>query len=238
MKQIVLLFLLIALLLPSPTFAADASPSSALTQKIDLLKQEIASKAAQLKSEINKKLQNRVYTGQISEKTDNKLSIITTKGQKMILVNEYTDYQDQTKTKKTPLSLKLLAKDDYIVALGDIDDKNNLTAKKIIKMEKPKNTNKVIWGQIQSANNPIITIKGVNSQKINITTTDNTTFSLGNNEASFIDAKINKFLVVSGPSTDDKITANYIYLIPTLGFIRPEKRISTQSATPAASVKK
>ncbi len=42
------------------------SPISAVETKLNLLKQEIASKAAQIKSQISKKIQNKAYVGENS----------------------------------------------------------------------------------------------------------------------------------------------------------------------------
>src|SRR5581483_7675450 len=103
----------------SSSSAKTASPSpSSLQQKVDQLKQEIASKAAVLKSEVNKQLQNKVYAGVVVEKSDNKISVATATGNKTILVNEYTDYRGSISAKQTKstFSLKTLALGDFIAA--------------------------------------------------------------------------------------------------------------------------
>jgi hypothetical protein len=229
---------------PYPTFAASPSPTASasanpLKQKIEALKQEIASKAANLKAEIKEKLQNKAYFGPIIEVKDNSITITLKKNPKVVLVNEYTEYQDQSKLKKKQLTLKSLSPDDYIVALGDVDDKNNLTAKKIIKIDPLKqSSHRAVWGQIQSSQNPTITIKLKDGKTQSISIDEETQIFLGDKEASFVDIKVNKYLVASGKMDGNTLEASYIYLIPTTGFTLPQNVKPSTPASPSASPKK
>lgn len=215
----------------------SASPSSSLADKIKALKNEIASKASELKNEVTKKLQNKALIGSVLSTEDSKLSISTKNGNKNIQTDEYTEYISAGKK----ITLKDIKADDYIAALGDIDDKNTLKAKRIVKLTKPKeSTSKLIWGQIETATNPNITLKTQDSKNIQVTTSSNTIFFLGIAESSFLDAKSGKFLIARGELSGNTLKATYVYYIPAMGYIKPEKKVASQSATasPSATPKK
>ena len=60
MKYLLILLLVTCyLLLPHPVAAVDSTPSAEIKAKLEELKKEIASKAAKLKQEVNRKLQNK-----------------------------------------------------------------------------------------------------------------------------------------------------------------------------------
>lgn len=228
------------------TQSAQTSSSSAdIKDKIDAIKKEIASKAAALVPDVNKKLANKVYSGMITEITDNKFTILSENEQKIININEYTTFEDQTKknskTKKASLSIKVFSKDDFVAGLGDVDDKGGLIAKKIIRLDPVKIPEVAyFWGQIESSNNSRIILKLKDYTKQDILTEWNTDFFLGKEESSFLDAKPGKFMVARAKKSKDKsFFADYIYFIPTAGFIKPEPKIATSSAasTPSASIK-
>ena len=135
-----------------PTYAADSTPSASVQSKLDLLKQEIASKAAKLKSEINKKLQNKAYIGVIKSKSDSTITLASRGGTKVVNINQDTIY-DPKLTKKTPLK-----DEDSIAALGDVDETGVLTARKIVKVSSsPEKT--YVWGTVVSISDDFITLK-------------------------------------------------------------------------------
>lgn len=239
-----ILYLVYGGLLTSSVSAAETSSKSAsLIDKINALKAEVASKAASLKAEVNKKLENKAYVGIITKVDSTSIVLAASTGTKNVLVNEYTSFQDNTaSTKKTKPSFqtKDLKIDDTIAALGDVDDKEALVAKKVVKVKKLTDPPTTFWGQIHSLTNSTIMIQPKGGDKISITTTPQTVFSLGKEEASINDVKINKFL--SGVGTkikDNKTDARYIYLIPSSGYFKPEKiKAATTSASPSAKPKK
>ncbi len=216
----------------STVYAADASPSPSadIQTKINELKKEIASKAATLKLEVNKKLQNKAVKGTITEINGNNLTISTLNNQRIIVTNEYTNFQDDTQSKKN-LALKDLKKDDLVVGLGDMDDKNYLTAKKLIRLPSKKTyLPKAIWGQIVGVSNNFLTLKLRSAEKLVLKTTQNTTFRLGNEEALISDAKINMFTAGIKESSESA-NLRFVYVIPTGGQIKPENK-----ASPSASI--
>jgi hypothetical protein len=156
-----------------------------------------------------------------------------------ILVNEYTEFQDQS-----PKKTKHLTKDDlidnqsYIIALGDVDDKDILTAKRIIRITPPKFNKKTVWGQIQSVNNSNIIIQTKDNKKVTLETSDDTFFDLNNQDASIKDVKQNKYLVAVGTGTD-RLDASYIHLIATTGYFKPQSSPTpSPTASPSAKPKK
>lgn len=226
--------LLFAFYFTNSVSAQEASPGASVKEKIEALKKEVASKAAQLKTEVNKDLQNRAYVGNIKSINSNQITISTLSGNKTVKVNEYTVYRDETKSTKSTLDVKSLKENMYIAALGDVDDKLVLTAKRLV-ISKPIEVPQAsyFWGQVQKKAGGSITIKPRDGTEITILTTDITSYQLGAEEASFIDVKVNKYLAGIGTVIKEKkTTADFLYLIPSTGYVKPEKKAASPSATP------
>ena len=243
---------LIVLLLPiydipytiPKTYAVDstssASPSASIKTKLEELKKEIASKAAKLKAEINQKLTNKAYAGTVKSKSESSITIATHNGPKIININQDTEYQTNLKLKKK-FTFGSLKEEDYIAALGDVDETQVLTAKKIIllpetSVQKPKT---ILWGQIASASNSQIGIKDRSLKNHILVTSDKTNFQKGAEEITSDEIKLNNFIIVTGSTNSNGIiAANFIYVIPTGGVLKPKKtatpsaEVSTKSATP------
>ena len=73
-----------------PTFAADSSPSADIRTKLEELKRDIASKAAALKGEVNRKLQNKAYIGKLASKSDETVTLVTKSGPKIVNISQDT----------------------------------------------------------------------------------------------------------------------------------------------------
>lgn len=224
-----LLFLLLTLhssLFTPHSFAQSASPSGSLIQKLDELKKEIASKAAQIKNEVDKKVQNRAIFGQILRIDETSIALKTLTGEKTINFNEFTQIIGSNNKK---ITLKTLEAGDNIAALGDVDDKNILSAVKLVFLENLAiSSPQLFWGQIKNSSAQIITVKDKEGKTVNILTTPKTQFYLGNNEASLRDAKAEKFLAVKGVKLKDgSILARFVYFIPSVGFIKPDMNLPT-----------
>lgn len=228
--------------LPPTIYAATATPSAkqattsaSLTDKINALKQEIATRAAKLKQEVDKKIHNRVILGKLVNKSADRLTIVkiaSASGNlaRIIGINEYTEYQ-QGLTRGKKINLAQVLTNDLLIALGDVDDKGMLSAKRVYKLDKVTfPDSQLIWGQIQSVSGNNITLKLKDHQQVKLVTTPATRWQLGNEEASSLDAKPNRFLVsVGNPS-------RFIYLMPQPGFLKPDKpKPATSSASPIAS---
>lgn len=220
--------------------AKQASASSSLIEKINAIKQDVASKAAQYKEIVVKKLQNKALAGSILVVDDHSLTIKTLTENRVIAINEYTKFLNKSKTKvKSKFDIKNILVNDFVVALGDVDDKGVLTAKQLIKQDPiASDSAQLIWGKIESSDRSSIEIKKMDGEKLTINPSSQTVFFLGNEEASILDAKEGKALVVKGAVSEGKVKAKFIFFIPSPNFIKPEKKVASSSASQSASPKK
>lgn len=233
LSLLLLLLTLHSSLITPHSLAQTASSSGSLIQKLDQLKKEIASKAAQIKNEVDKKVQNRAIFGQILKIDETSITLRALTSEKTINFNEFTQV---TGSKNKKITLKTLEVSDNIAALGDFDDKNILSAVKLVFLESDSwrtaaTSGTLFWGQIQNSLAQVITIKDKEGIIVNILTTPKTQFYLGNNESSLRDAKAEKFLAVRGTKLKDgSILARFVYFIPSVGFVKPDIKIASPSS--------
>jgi len=236
-----------------PTFAADAtstakqaSPSGSLMDKLSKLKEEIASRAASLRSEISQKLQNKAIWGLI-ERIDGETFTVSMNGQtRSVQANEYSQVQSTVKNsaKLVTIKLKDLEEGEFISVLGDVDDKNTLNAKRIIKSTAiASDSTKLVWGTVESSSGNALKIKTRDGQLQTIQTDFKTQFWLGQEEGSFSDIKTGKNIIARVSESKEKLFyANYIYLIPQNNSDKPAKSQATISpaitSSPSASPKR
>ena len=185
-----------------PTFATDSSPSADIRAKLEELKKEIASKAAALKQIVDKKLKDKAYIGKVKTKSSTSLTLSTLSGPKIVSLN-----QDSILPKKK------FAEEDYLAALGDVDETGVLTAKKIVLL--PDIHSKIyLWGQIISASGNKATLKDRTLKSIAV--------SLPNQAI----VKMTDFVILTGrKGKNDIFEAEFVYIIA--------KRAS-RSASPSA----
>ena len=220
-----------------PIYAADASPSASpsanLKTKLEELKKEIASKAAKLKNEVNQRLTNKAYVGNIKSMSNTSITIASINGPKIINVNQDTLYATSLKSKKK-FTFGTLKEDDYIAALGDIDETGILTAKKLILL--PTNNSQlpiILWGQIHSMSNSQIAIKDRSLKNHILIVSSETIYQKGTEEITSEDIKLNNFIITSGiANSNGTIKPKFIYVIPTGGILKL-KKTATPSATPS-----
>lgn len=191
-----------------PVYAqTDSTNSSNIQRKIEELKKEIASKAAKLKTEINKKLQNKAISGAVDsvDLENNKISLNTTSGITNIETFDFTSFTNQKTSKKT-LTIKELKKDDYLVALGDLNDKGILTAKKVIVTEKVDNSGlTILWGQVQSIQGNSIVIKTATEKLATIQVLATALIRSGQDSESLLtDIKPGQVIIATGKQPDSK----------------------------------
>ena len=221
-------------LYPIPSYAQEATDSG-LLQKLNELKNEIASKAAQIKNEVNKKVQNKAFLGTITNISDSEITLQTLNSIKTIKHDEFTEVIG---AKNKEIKIDTLEVDDKIAALGDVDDKNNLVAQRLVFLENfASNSAQLVWGQIQKSSGSTITLKTKSNQTENISTNSQTQFFLGNEETTIIDAKAEKHLVARGTRLKDgSLRAKFIYFIPSSGFTKPTEKTQTKVASPSAKI--
>lgn len=220
------------------SIAQESSSSGSLVDKINELKNEIASKAAQIKSEINKKVQNKAIIGSIIKTNEADMIIQGLNSTKTVKFDEFSTIIDLNGKE---IKIDSLEESDTVAALGDMDDKNNLVAQRIIYLNNFASASaQLVWGQIQKTSGSTVIIKNQAGETENIITNNQTEFFLGNEEASLEDAKPEKHLVArTTRNKDGSLRSSFIYFIPSMGFTKPEKDTanSIKNATQSASKK-
>ncbi len=216
--------------------AQDSTPSGSIAEKINALKEEIASKAAEIKSQVTKKVQNKAIIGKIITLNDSEVTIQTMTNPRIVKVDEFTEILGAGSKN---IKLETLETDDNVVALGDYDDKNNLVAQKLIYLNKPASTSaELIWGQIQKQSGSTITISTKEGATENLTVTTQTQMFLGSDEASLLDAKVEKHLLTRATrNRDGSLRARFIYFVPSVGFTKPDDDASPSAKVSASQVK-
>jgi hypothetical protein len=226
-----------------PTFAQESTASSSVKEKLEELKQNIASKAAALKKEVTKQLENKAFMGVVKTTSDNSITIATKVGTKIASVNEDTTYEDQSSQKRRNFSLKEIEEEDNIAALGDVDDTGVLVARRIVLLPTTNSEPKtILWGQAISISDKIITIRDRSAKSISVTTTSDTTLEKDKKEIKFANLEINDYMIVTGYFDEKESTekigvldAEFIYVITAIGATTPKE--SSPSASPSSSSK-
>lgn len=240
-QGLVLLILLFTLtirytLYAIPSYAQESSPSGSIVEKINALKEEIASKAAEIKSQITKKVQNKAIIGKIISISDTEVTIQTINNSKIVKIDEFTEVLGSGGKE---IKIDTLETDDNVAALGDYDDRNNLAAQQLIYLDKfASNSAELIWGQIQKQNGSTITVKTKGGKTENIIVTTQTELFLGNEEASLLDAKTEKHLLARATrNRDGSLRARFIYFVPSMGFTKPDDDASPSAGISAPKTK-
>ena len=223
------------LLLAAPILAADstvsASPSASLQTKLKELQAEIASKAAELKAEVSGKLQNKAYVGIIKSKADNSLVLAIREKDQTIKINEFTEFIFIPKIiSKTKLSIKNLEVENYIVALGDVDETELLTAKRIFKIDPPTRVKQIYFGEVLAINENMITLK--TDKNLAVSTSNQTVFKTSKGDENLSDIKIGQKIIVAGTEKNNIIRASLVYTFSS------GSNIKVQTSSPSATPKK
>lgn len=182
--------------LPITILAAESTPSGDFGEKLKQLKEDIASKAAVLKKEITQRLENKAFVGVVKTKSDSSITLATKTGTKIVSINQDTQYQDRNKKAKT-FSLKILKEEDRIAALGEVDDTGVLIARKVVLLPTtnskqhalPSGVKTILWGQILSVSDKLITIRDKDSKTISL--------KEGKNQ-SFKELETNDYVIATG----------------------------------------
>ena len=233
-----MLFLIFVFLYPSPftlypAFATNSTPSADIKFKLEELKREIASRAAKIKEELSKKLQNKAIPGEVLSIDDKKITIQTRLGQTIVLTNEDTIFQKNN----SKIDLKSIKPKDYIVSLGELDDKNNLIAKKIVVIQKKDPSSKIIsWAEVRSINGSVIKIKLPDGNEVNLNSTDS---KLQNSKGDGDLSQINfgtTIILVGSRKEEKTVDARFIYIAGRKTVI-PKTALKNSSASATKSSK-
>lgn len=223
----IIIIMIITIILPS-AHAADSTPSADIQVKLEDFKKEIASKAAALKQQVDKKLKDKAYVGKLKTKSEAALTLATKSGPRIVNINQDSEFESKVKLKQK-FSLKTVAEEDYLVALGDVDETEVLTAKKVILLPQSKDQQKTyLWGQILSISDKLVTLKGRDQKNVAVSISRPS------------DIKLNDFVIMTGTtSKNDIFEAEFIHVIPQGVIIKPKKTASpsAQIASPSAKLK-
>lgn len=206
-------------------YAAESTPSSGIKAKLEELKREIASKAAKLKQEINRKLKDKAYIGKVKSKSEQSLTLGAESGPKIVSINQDTEFESEIKV-KVKFSEKTIEEEDYIAALGDIDETGVLTAKKVILLSPKENKKTFLWGQVVSETGKLITLKKNDSKII----TANLLVSS--------DLQLNDFVILTGSFGKNEVFATqFAYVIPQKNSLTSERTATPSAKTASPSPK-
>lgn len=222
---IIVLFLSIS----QSAYAKESSPSaepavatnSAMQTKIDDLKKEIASKAADLKAVMDKKIGNKVFTGKISRISTDTISIDAELGARSVTVNEYTLYQDQSSQKiKKAFKLDSIKSGDTVIALGEVDEKSIMTAKKVIRVNGVKlRSFSYVFGQISKVEPQKITLKNKNGTEQVIGFDSKLVIKNEKDKGTVTDIKMTRNAIAVYPK-DEATRSSLLYILP-VGGLKP-----------------
>ncbi len=214
----------------------QASPSASITEKLNALKAEIASKAALIKQEVNRRIDNKAWLGTIKTINEDSIVITSIDQDRTIRINEYTSYKVKAKGESAIKDLKV---GDYVAALGDVDDNNQLNAKRIDKLATTKEyKKKLVWGTVKTVVNDTVTIATSSGQLTTINTANYTDYQLNDTEATLSDIQANRQIIgIVTPNTSEKLMANHILIIAPYGNIKTAVKTASQSATATSSAK-
>lgn len=207
--------------IPNTVHAADSTPSADIRVKLEELKRAIASKAATIKLEVDKMLKDKTYIGKVKNISSTNLKLETKNGLKVVNISQDTQYASDVSKKR--YSQKLITEEDYLAALGNVDDTGALVSRKIILLPTPNPEAKTyLWGQIINISDKSITLKDRSSKK---------TVVLLSNQTN---VKKSDFVILTGSfGKDDTFEADFVYVILTT----PSAKITSPSATPKVTLK-
>ncbi len=205
-------------LLPS-VYAVDSTPSSSTKEKLQELQKQIASKAAKLKQEVNNKLKDKAYVGAVKTKSATSLTLASSKGPKIVSTNQDTIFESQVKLRKK-FSQSTILEEDYLAALGDIDETGVLLARKIVLLPTPSSKLKTpLWGQVMVISNNLISLKTKDKKNISVSL------------PKLAEVKLNEYLISVGILNEKEIfEAEFVHIIPQSGSVNI-KKLATPSAT-------
>ena len=113
-------------LLLSTMLLAQATPSSAIR---DAVKEKVAAEVAVIKNSVSK----RAYVGTIVTKSETSFDLVNLKKETRNIV---VTAEATIKKGASELTFKDLKSGDFVIAMGDADAKNSMTAKRILVIDK------------------------------------------------------------------------------------------------------
>lgn len=235
------LFIVHSSLFIKPVFAQEASPSaspeasnSGVMTKLDEIKKEIASRAADLKAEIDKKIGNKAFSGKYAGLSIDTVTIDSELGTRSVRINEYTVFEDQTGAKsKKAFTIDSFKNEDLVIALGEVDEKGAMTAKKLIKVSKLKpHSFSYVLGQINKSEPRKLTLKTRTGVEQIISFGPSTLIKNDTKDGVADDLRLTREIIAVMPGQEAS-QSSFIYILPVEG-LKPVVEV-TATASPSAS---
>lgn len=185
-------------------FAQSSTPSSTLR---DTVKQQVAAEIAQIQQNLTKK----AFVGSITAKTDASLTLNTLRSQTRS-VNVAPDATIKLSGNKDG-TLKDLKIGDLILAMGDADGQNLLTAKRLLVITKPDTDRRqVISGSVTTVSSSSLTINSGSASPTAIKITSDSKYT---GKTKISDVKVGSSVIVITTATGEfsSPTAKRIHLV-------------------------
>lgn len=181
--------------------------SSSATILRDSVKQKVAEELAAIKQAVSKK----GFVGSITAKSDVSLTVVTNKNQpRTVLVTNDSVIKATNNKDITVADLKV---GDYILAMGDVDSQNQMTAKRLLIIGKPvSDTRTTVFGTVSET--------AVSSFTITTPKADTLTLKLSsavkyNDKYTAKDLKSGVKVIVLYTQTGSSFTAKRVYIFPS-----------------------
>ena len=208
----------------------QATGEGKLEEKIQQIREAVKEKVREKIQEVKKGVA-RAYVGKIAQIGENEFTLENPRQSIRVVVGEETKIIGKTKQN---LEFKDLKVGDFCIAMGYLEEKGTLEAKRIIVIPKPKPPARVVaFGRVTdiSSEEKILTVK--NERKgitYTITVTDKTIITKKKDnkvqKVQFLAIEIGDRLVAVGTPTENEnkiITAKIIHVIPgkAIGTLKP-----------------
>ncbi|MEX0616896.1 MAG: DUF5666 domain-containing protein [Candidatus Woykebacteria bacterium] len=227
--------------------ATDSRKSEAAKrarERIELLKDRRASKAAELRDKRDKirdKVRRRAHvSGEITAISGTSITIETRKGDvKTIFTDDETKFIQFGQGGKKEIKLADFKIGDRVAAVGIAKDEDSGLAKYLVRFVRPEIRRHAVFGVVDEIGEDELKVLHIIHQDRPATTVKVTNDTLikfkGKEGAKFSDIKVDDKVAASG-TVDEKgvITARRIFVIPG-NFTEATPKNSTNSATPSSS---
>ncbi len=187
--------------------AQSASPSGTIR---DSVKQKVAEELAKIKQAVAKK----GFVGTITSKSDATITLTNINGKSRTAILTSDTIIKLTGGKDGTISD--LKPGNFIIAMGDVDSENQMTAKRIIAiLSLPVEKRRSFYGTVSQISSTSFTLKTPKSEELNFKVSAGTKY---NDKFKFSDLKSNSRLVVialvGGTTQSPTYTALKVFLLP------------------------
>lgn len=209
---------------PVSSPSAPLTPTSAEDEKArDLLDSVKATVVQERINQIKEKVEKKAYVGIITEITDSTLTLTNFRGKQRVRILEETTI---ISTNKKEITVKDLAVDDKVIALGEPDTNETLEAKRVIVVAQPKTVTPkrlIFFGTISEINSKTTSLtltKVKNPEQTLLVKIDKTTYLVNQKDLKvvlkFTSFSVEQKVIIVYPESSENKTpiAKTIFLLP------------------------